>query len=482
MNETVPERTRPRGADRWARRLYRLAAVVFAFGAGAYVAWSGAFPWEFIYKGAKTGVQTLDLWRAQLADKREIADLLAGSAGMTRVRLTTEEEGEEGEDLRDSVVLVDQPGSFADQCAGPHDCLAVEYGGPGNVGRRWPFRPDLLARVAAEAKPLEKAIGANANVLRTSWVTPYPNGDLLLSFGYAGWHHPSYAGVGRVGQDGQLLWFTPEGYSHHEAYVGAGDTVWVAGVTLEEPVRRLPGLGTWECDDFDMSLDRVNVLDGSGALVDSVSVLDAFLASRWAPALIHADPCNPFHLNSVSMVGEDVSGLPGVRPGDLVLSLRDMDAFAVLDRETGVVKRFAQGSFVRQHSVKHLGGSEFILFDNKGGYERDENGGYRYSRVLVVDLATGEERVVFPRTPERGWYANTRGRTSLSPDRTRVVASFHRTNKAVEVRIADDAVLAEFELLRLPPGLSPRQREILWTKMKNNFPADSHAFYAREAR
>ena len=466
--------------DRWARRLFRLAAVAFAFGAGAYVAWSGAFPWEFIYKGAKTGVQTLDLWRAQLVDKREIADLLAGSAGMTRVRLTTEEEG--GEDLRDPVVLVDQPGSFADQCAGPHDCLAVEYGGPGNVGRRWPFRPDLLARIAAEAQPLEKAIGASANALRTSWVTPYPNGDLLLSFGYAGWHHPSYAGVGRVGQDGQLLWFAPEGYSHHEAYVGAGDTVWVAGATFEEPVRRLPGLGTWECDDFDMRLDRVNVLDGSGVLVDSVSVLDAFLASRWAPALIHADPCSPFHLNSVSMVGEDVSGLPGVRPGDLVLSLRGLDAFVVLDRETGVVKRLARGSFVHQHSVKHLGGSEFVLFDNKGGYAQDENGGYRYSRVLVVDLASGEERVVFPRTPERGWYSNTRGRISLSPDRTRVVASFHRTNKAVEVRIADGAVLTEFELLRLPPGLSPAQREILWTKMTNASPADSHAFYAHEAR
>ena len=463
-------------ADRWARRLCRFAAVAFAFGAGAYVAWSGAFPWEFIWKGVKTGGQMVEVLRYHWSDKQDIADGLASSVGMTRVRLTTEKK--EGGAARDPVVLVDHPGSFADQCAGPHGCLAVEYGGPGNVGRRWPLRPDLLARVAAAAMPLEEAVGAstNAHVLRASWATPYPNGDLLFSF-RTRWQHPAHLGAGRVGQDGQLLWFTPDGYSHHEAHVGAGDTVWVPGATFEDPVRRLPGLGTWECGKSNLRLDRMNVLDGTGTLVDSVSVLDAFLASRWAPALIHADPCDPFHLNSVSMVGEDVSGLPDVRPGDLVLSLRNMDAFAVLDRQTGVVKRYVRGSFVRQHSVKHLGGSEFVLFDNKGGYAQDENGGYRYSRVLVVDLASGEERVVFPQTPERRWYVRIRGRISLSPDRTRVVASFHRMGRAVEVRIADGAVLAEFDFVRLPRDLPPRQRRIIMADY-----LIGHAFYAREAR
>ena len=363
--------------------------------------------------------------------------------------------------------------------------MAIEYGGPENVGRKWPLRPDLLAQVAAEAQPLEKVPGiASADVLRAAWTTPYPNGDLLVTFDYTQWHHPWHAGVGRVGQDGRLLWFTPEGYSHHEAYIGAGDTAWVPGATFEEPVRSLPGLAMWTCDREHLSLDRVNVLDGSGTLVDSVSVLDAFLASRWAPVLIRANPCNPFHLNSVSMVGEDVSGLPGVRPGDLVLSLRNLNAFAVLDRETGALKRYARGTFARQHSVKHLGGSEFILFDNEGGTAQDADFGpgsrvfsRRRSRVLVMDLASGRERVLFPRTPERPWYVPVRGRISLSPDRTRVVVSVGRVGRAVEVRIADGAVLAEFDLIHVRRGLSPRQRIFF-------FPDDfiGHAFYAHEAR
>ena len=435
---------------RWARRLFWVAVTALAFGGGAYVAWSGVFPWKFIYNGVKTGVQTADAWRRHDRLRREnrcVAGVPTDSVDATRIRPTTSNGGSE---LSDPVVFLDHPRTFVDPCVSPHGYVAVEYRGPGNAGMKWPFRPDLLARAAEEAQPLEKTPGIpSADVFRAAWATPYPNGDLLVSFHYQYWHHPSYAGAGRVGQDGQVLWFTPEGYSHHEAHVGAGDTVWVAGATLEEPVRRLPGLGTWECDRLsNLVLDRINVLDESGALVDSVSVLDAFLASRWAPALIHADPCDPFHLNSVSMVGEDVSGLPDVRPGDLVLSFRNLDAFAVLDRETGVVKRYARGTFVRQHSVKHLGGSEFVLFDNQGGYEQDENDGYPYSRVLVVDLASGEERVLFPRIPAQQWFSRIRGRVSLSPDRTRVLASFTRSANAVEVRIADGAVLAELDFVR----------------------------------
>ena len=37
--------------------------------------------------------------------------------------------------------------------------MAVEYGGSGTVGGKWPLRPDLLAQIAAEAQPQEKAPG-----------------------------------------------------------------------------------------------------------------------------------------------------------------------------------------------------------------------------------------------------------------------------------------------------------------------------------
>lgn len=465
--------------DRWARRLFLYAAVAFAFGAGAFVAWAGVFPWESIYRGVKTGAQVAEVWwrydRLRL-DSPCIADVPADSVDEARIRLTT---NNRGSDLGYPVVFVDYPSSFVDPCASPLGYVAVEYRGPGKAGRKWPIPPAMLARVAAEAQPLEKTPGvASADIVAAEWAMPYPNGDLLVSFGYARWHHPAYAGVGRVGQDGQLRWFTPAGYSHHVAFVGAGDTVWVPGVTLEEPVRRLPGLITWECRQSHLQLDRVNVLDENGALVDSVSVLNAFMESRWAPALIHADPCDPFHLNSVSLVGEDVSGLPGVQPGDLVLSLRNLDAFAVLDRETGVVKRYARGTFVRQHSVKHLGGSKFVLFDNQGGWAQDENGGYRYSRVLVVDLASGEERVLFPRAPARQWYSRVRGRVSLSPDRARALASYTRPGRAVEVRIADGAVLAEFDFVHLPGSMPSRQRQAI----RLVHPPLGSAFYAHEAR
>ncbi len=65
-------------------------------------------------------------------------------------------------------------------------------------------------------------------------------------------------------------------------------------------------------------------------------------------------------------LGPDATGPSGIRPGDLVVSLRNLHAFAVLDRDDFDVKALARGTFNGQHSVKHLTGSRFLVFDNWG--------------------------------------------------------------------------------------------------------------------
>ena len=361
--------------------------------------------------------------------------------------------------------------------------MAVEYAGQGDARRTWPFRADLLsaAATASERPPAWQMTPgvAAGDVMLPFFVTPYPNGDLLVSFRYAAYHWPGVAGVARVGQDGRPLWFAVDGYSHHEGVVAAGDTVWIPGHLFPGPRVDVPSLEDhqWMCRRS-VRMDRVNVLDENGALVDSVSVVDAFLRSRWAPVMRDARPCDPFHLNSVALVGEDVSGLPGVRPGDLVLSLRNLDAFAIVDREARVVTRYVQGTFEAQHSVKHLGGSRFVLLDNRGGDIQRDGVWRKYSRVLVLDLADGSETVVFPKNPGQDplccIYSYFQGQISISPDRMRVIASFSQAGKAVEVRIADGRALAEFnfvhDMRRFGRSLPTATVRFL----------DGQVFYARE--
>ena len=91
-----------------------------------------------------------------------------------------------------------------------------------------------------------------------------------------------------------------------------------------------------------------------------------------------------------------------------------------LHPSTGALfERLVRGSFTRQHSVQHLEGSTFVMFDNQSGKE--------LSRLLAVDLATGLETTVFPNanTPTNlHLYSRVAGNVSVSPDRRRAVVSY----------------------------------------------------------
>ena len=192
----------------------------------------------------------------------------------------------------------------------------------------------------------------------------------------------------------------------------------------------------------------MNVIDPAGRLLRDTSVFHAILQSPYASLLLRADPCDPTHVNSVHRLGADAAGA-GLEPGDLVVSIRNLHAFALLDRETHRLKRMVRGGFMRQHSVLHFEGSRFLLLDNLGG--RTADGALGVSRLLMVDAANGQETTIFPnhRTPDhlREMYMNQRGGLAVSPDRRRALVTYTREGKAVEVRIADGAVLVVFHSL-----------------------------------
>ena len=179
-----------------------------------------------------------------------------------------------------------------------------------------------------------------------------------------------------------------------------------------------------------------------------ISVFAALIQSPYVSLLTYMDPCDPTHVNSVHLLGEDAAGA-GLEPGDLVVSMRNLHAFAILDRDTHRLKRMVRGGFMMQHSVLHFEGSRFLMLDNRGG--RNADGALDVSRLLMVDAANGEETTIFPnhRTPVhlRDLYTSQKGGVAVSPDRRRALVTFTYEGKAVEVRIADGAVLVVFHSL-----------------------------------
>ncbi len=247
-----------------------------------------------------------------------------------------------------------------------------------------------------------------------------------------------------------MVWFRQD-YSHHWAHILDDDTALVPSMRIgSEPVSfQLRGktIRIRDCNETYIEI-AVHIIDEDGRLLKHIDLLDVLLASPSAPALQHApNSCDPLHLNFISVLGDDAGGTWGIGPGDLVVSLRNISAFAILDRESGLVKRLVRGNFLLQHSVQHLEGSTFLMFDNQG---YDEVGGP--SRLLAVDLVDSRETTIFPNrsTPESLrdlFFSDKIGYIDISADRRRALVAFTKEGIGVEVRLADGEIMNIFHSL-----------------------------------
>ena len=437
--------------------LFVAALMLAAFAGGLYVARHKVFPHALLSAAYKTFVAavevnlnlrapSLPIWRSW-----EFVDVPPLQAAARRFEFIGNDR------LTDPILVPGGRGYFREYCPDHAGCLAVEYAGRGEVRHAWPYRPDELEKWMEKEEstadfPYERAPGFSlldhTSITRAS---SYVNGDLLVSLRFR--HtHPYGGGLARIDRTGKPVWYRPD-YSHHRPQLTDGEVALVPGSRGGRPIdtglvpgRSLPRI-VMSCPQWHDNL--VNIIDARGGMrLKEISIFDALLESPYASLLLRALPCNPTHVNSVHLLGEDATG-PDLEPGDLVVSIRNLNAFAILDRSNHRLKRLVRGGFMRQHAVLHFEGSRFLLLDNMGG--RTADGALGVSRLLMVDAASGEETTIFPnhRTPDhlRELYTSGSGGVALSPDRRRALVTFTYVGKAVEVRIADGAVLVAFDSL-----------------------------------
>ena len=427
--------------------LFALALLVAGLLWGVSAERYEIFPYAFLRDGYRSWGAALGLHAAD----DDIAGYVARRADYASGRIARPDAMTEG------VFWYGGREQFRDRCP-EHGCLAVRYDAAGQIVQSWPWRPRAVGQAAAAAAAADPdAIAGRELALGYSYekdlvprgLARYPNGDLLAAFRHrVGKGFPFPAGLARLDADGYPVWFRA-GFSHHWPLLEADGTALVPGARIE------PGRPTYvsagvelplDCPAGETYRDAVDFIAPDGRLLRSLDVYGAMASSPWAPLLDLSDhPCDPLHLNFVSRIaaGPAAGDLPpGVSPGDLVVSFRDVDAFAILDPADGSARRVARGSWDGQHAVQHWRGAEFLLLDNR---RRMVPG--QASRLLAVNLVTGAERTVFPTVstaPEHRLHTELMGRVSLSPDRRRALVSFTEAGRALEIRLADGAVLNEF--------------------------------------
>lgn len=439
---------------RMERLLILLLAVAVALGLFGYGIIVGKYRW-FPYSIVVDGVKTLKALKPA-PDRGRAGRLVPSAAGeaLPRIRFL------DGDRLREPVLWYGGRFQFAGLCP-EQGCLAVEYAPTGTPDHAYPLRLEALADAAMEFAEFPYELSPDFSFVRDTGpigAARYPNGDLLVTF-----HHrndnafPYGGGVARIDRQGYPVWFRRD-WSHHWPQLMDDGTALVAGYRIgppNQPARRILDEGGSRdhlnaitlCRSGALYMDTIKFIAADGRMTREINLLERFLQSRFAPVLRHASSsCDPLHLNYIHLLRDDAGGAWGLAPGDLVASLRSLSAFAILDGADFRLKRLVRGGFFMQHSVQHLTGSSFLLFDNQGG---DETGGP--SRLLRLDLADGRETTLFPNadTPEflRGLFEKDHGKIDISPDRQRALVALTRAGLAVEVRLADGAALNVFESL-----------------------------------
>ena len=201
------------------------------------------------------------------------------------------------------------------------------------------------AAAQSDEFPYELSPAASfARDVEVAGISRCANGDLLVVF-YQDGAFPHGAGVARIDRAGHPVWFRRD-YSHHWPHIIDEDGVALVPGTLvgSESISFKRGRDTLtlNCRSGRPYLDEIRMIDGSGRYLKRINLLNAFRNSPFMH-LLHSTLgldsrrqafCNPFHLNFVHRLRDDAGGTWGIAPGDLVASLRNLNAFAILDGES----------------------------------------------------------------------------------------------------------------------------------------------------
>ncbi len=211
----------------------------------------------------------------------------------------------------------------------------------------------------------------------------FPNGDLIGVF--------DYYGIFKLDKDSNVLWKRLD-QNHHDFTFAADGSI----VTLvrrqrsrEELAREYPGL---EAPKAGIADDHIAILDDEGNIRDTISLLDAFHASDYAPFL---DPeveiQDLFHANSVQILGADDARGPFAE-GEILVSVRNLNAVVSVDLDEPRVTWMLTGKWRAQHKAQLLPGGNLMLVDNIGG---NSDTPFRIDRSEILEVDPLSQEVIW---------------------------------------------------------------------------------------
>jgi hypothetical protein len=252
----------------------------------------------------------------------------------------------------------------------------------------------------------------------------YENGDLLVVLHGVRLHATGY-GLVKLDKDSNVLWSYASNV-HHDVKVGDDGVIYA--LTHRRTETRPSGL---EFIPPPWRVDHLVMLSPDGKeLCEPISLLEVLRNSPYRPLLSPLEsPLSPLatpelndlnmnsieehqdvlHSNSISVLTRALAPkFPHLKPGQVLITMRNIHTLAVLDPEYRSIEWAASGPWRFPHDAQFLDDGRVLLFDNMGSPHG--------SRVLEYDLWSGTFPWTYPGPDDPPFFSPVRGMAQRLPN------------------------------------------------------------------
>lgn len=299
----------------------------------------------------------------------------------------------------------------------------------GTVVNRLPL---VFSDIFADASFLSTPPATKWNV-DTHGALARPDGSVVFNF--------DYSGTAALDRCGRPLW-TLGRQSHHSIEPSERGGFWIPGS------RVIPKGQPSPFPPFETPFVETTVMHVSaqGEVLREIPIerlfydngLEAVLTS--AAAIFHQRGFNAWnreivHLNKVTELSAALApDFPMFAAGDLLLSFRNKNLLMVFDPDSGKVKWWRIGPWLRQHDAEFRAGGTIMMFNNNIYLEalpaadrttkRTPLETPRVSNILAVNPLTGETSVLYGGEAGEEMLSVTRGKVDATPGGGLIVTEF----------------------------------------------------------
>jgi hypothetical protein len=192
-----------------------------------------------------------------------------------------------------------------------------------------------------------------------------PDGDIVFNFQEKSF--PYGGGLVRLSKDSKVVWAVPRN-THHDVHLAEDGTFWVPSMHYRpNGLPGIPQLKPWYYEDTVLHVGSDGTVLGEISVLEALKSYPGLLSLNYAEAL-EVKSNDPLHLNAAeTLPAAWASAFPLFAPGDLLVSLRNINTIVVIDPGTGRAKWALSGPFAKQHDPDFLPNGHIMLFDNRGG-------------------------------------------------------------------------------------------------------------------